>query len=142
MSMTFNSLIFSWRPWLESFNFCASPRNCVTIRTASTRIAALSVFVGLPGSKMEPNSTNLTMSIILGIRYVPQIHIDIKAKEENRKTGGSWNFEVESILVIELISSQFLPTCLGARSSTCLRSSPAARNEQENEDNFFHAKAI
>lgn len=56
---TFNSLIFSWRLEFESFNFWASPRNWFTIRTASIKIAALSVLGGLPGSNIEPNSTNL-----------------------------------------------------------------------------------
>ena len=58
-TLTFNSLIFSWRPEFESFNFWASPRNWFTIRTASIKMAALSVLGGLPGSNMEPNSTNL-----------------------------------------------------------------------------------
>ena len=58
-SLTFNSLILSRRLEFESFDFWASPRNWVTIRTASIKIAALSVLGALPGSKMEPNSINL-----------------------------------------------------------------------------------
>jgi len=56
--LTFNSLIFSWRFSFESLSFCASLRSWVTIRTASLKIAALSI-LGFPGSKMEPNSRNL-----------------------------------------------------------------------------------
>ena len=57
--LAFNSLIFSWRLEFDSFSFCVSLRSWFTIRTASTKIAALSVLGGLPGSKMEPSSRNL-----------------------------------------------------------------------------------
>lgn len=59
LKWTFNSLIFSWRSSFESFNFSASLRKWVTMRTASLKITALSIFGGFPGSKMDPNSKNL-----------------------------------------------------------------------------------
>jgi hypothetical protein len=57
---TFSSLIFSCKLSLESFNFCASLRNSETTRIASFSIADLSILGVLPGSRMAPNSKNLT----------------------------------------------------------------------------------
>lgn len=72
-NLTFNSLIFSCKSPFDSFSFCASLRNWVTIRTASLRIAALSVLGGLPGSKIEPNSKNL--------KIIPNLMWELKDRE-------------------------------------------------------------
>lgn len=56
---TFSSLIFSCKSTFDSLSLSASLRSCIIIRIASLRTDVLSVFGGLPGSKIDPNSKNL-----------------------------------------------------------------------------------
>lgn len=108
--LAFNSLIFSCRFKFESFNFWASSRNWVTKRTASTRIADLSVLGGLPGSRSAPNSMNLISRSILAIK-----------DEINGEVFMKW---VVRSLVIQPISSQFLSASFGTCWSTWFNPCP------------------
>jgi hypothetical protein len=79
------------------------------MRTASTKIAALSVLGVLPGSKIEPNSINLVdiPNTKCECPGEAETEIETEGKRKNKR-----------VLVIQPIPSQLFPTCFGARCTT------------------------